>query len=112
MNRIYIMWDKVTESEVAVVMAKNDKDCIRQLVFANYFKVNRLEDTEVIDTGADIDPKLKGLVMNGISEYKIINIEETLKALSIEMENKAEEIKGNADEVKEKIEKKVKKGGK
>lgn len=100
MNKLYVIYDKVKDEENAVFMAKNDKDCIRELVFCNYFKMNRLDDTEIWFTGLTID---KDGVLNTSDERAKLNIKEICEELSFSMENKAEKIEGTEDEVKEKI---------
>lgn len=107
-EKIYTMYDTVTKDCVAVMKAKNDKDLVRMMVFCGYFKVNRLEDTEVYDTGVILDNDCKGLVLSTENSYKKLNVKELLKELSIEVENKAEEI--DKEEMKEKLEK-TRKGG-
>lgn len=103
MNYIYIIYDTVADEENAVIMAKNDKDAVRQLVYCGYFKVNRLKDTALYNTGLTIKDK-EGSVENNFDLPYEVGIEDELKKLSIEMETKAEEKdpKEMATELKEK----------
>lgn len=109
-KRVYIVWDTVKEEEQAVVLAKSDKEVVRELVFSGYFRFNRVKDTEIIDTGCYISGEGKEIIKDNLT-YGKIDLEQTLKELSIEMEDKAEKIEGTNEEVIEKIKNDVK-GGK
>lgn len=82
--------DKVNGETMAILQAKNEKDCIRNIVFSGFFKVNRLIDTKVIECEM---PK----------DIREINIETVLKDLSISLEDKAEKVAETPKEVEDKI---------
>lgn len=109
MDYIYTIYDNVTGELNAVMKAKNDKDCIRMLVFTGYFKVNRESDTDIYNTGL-YAVEAGGVVndKNIETPYKL-DVKKIAEELSVKMENKAEKIEGTKDEVLEKIDKKTKK---
>lgn len=109
-KRIYIVWDTVKEEEQAVILGKSDKEIVRELVFSGYFRFNRVKDTEIIDSGCYMTCEGKEIEKDNLT-YGKIDLEETLKELSIEMEEKGENIEGSNEEVIEKIKKNVN-GGK
>jgi len=106
MNKIYGIYDAITDKSEAVMIAENDKDFVRKLVLCGFFKLYRLQDVYCYDTGLELVDG--GGVINNMDLPKKVNIEEICKELSIQMENEAEKIDGTPTEVKEKIEKKSK----
>ena len=104
------VYKMLQEEEQAVILGKSDKEIVRELVFSGYFRFNRVKDTEIIDTGCYIAGEGKEIVKDNLT-YGKIDLEETLKELSIEMADKGEKIEGTDEEVIEKIKNNVK-GGK
>lgn len=104
-NKIYIIYDKVTEVESAVIMGTNDNEVVRSLIFSGYFKVNRIRDTEIYNTGLTIKG-MEGRVENDFDLPYEVNIEEILKELEIEITTKAEEVEPT--EMKSKLKEKSK----
>ena len=109
-TKIYLVWDKIAEEGLCVTMGKNDKDVLRSMIFSGFFKVNRLEDIEIIDTGAVVEGEKKGITLKGEDAYKIVNIEKVVEELKLSLENKAEDIEKK--EMKEKLNKTEKEGKK
>lgn len=103
MKQIYAIKDKVTGEVIAVFMAQNDRDCVRSMAMSGFFKVARVEDTELLYC-CTVDELTK--------EHDIVNIEEMIESLSMKIENEAEKIEGNAEEVAEKIKENVTKKNK
>ena len=95
----YYTLDKVTKKPVTGLIAENEKDALRQLAFCGYFKVNRWTDTELYVINEEISPE------NSTKE----DILKIAKELEVKLENESEKIEGTVGEVKEKIDKKVKK---
>lgn len=82
-EKCYAVIDKITEDVLCIIKAKNQKDCVRNMVFSGFFKVNRLNDTKVYECYM---PKYE----------REVNLTETMKELSIEIEDKAKKIDGDA----------------
>ncbi len=94
-KKCYAVVDKVKDEVLVYLVARNEKAAVRDLIMSGYFKVNRLEDTVIIECEL---PKEK---------YKI-NIKKALKELEISFEDKAEKIADTSKEAEEIIKREVK----
>lgn len=95
MKKTFFVYDVITDEVLTVVMGVNEKDAIRNLVLSGIFKYMRKEDVRITE-----------VVIKKCKETRV-DLDKVLKDLSIELEQKAEKIEGNEDEVKHKIEEKM-----